>query len=80
MTSFKFFSNNCPFLKIYWTYKLRTWNKYTTIYNVHLLIKMNVTLTDMNVTDKGQKSQKRTYGHMSQTITLADIIPGTKVQ
>ena len=31
MTSFKFSPNNCPYLKFYWTYKLRTWNQYTTI-------------------------------------------------
>ena len=30
MTSFKFSPNNCPYLKFYWTYKLRTWNQYTT--------------------------------------------------
>ena len=30
VTSFKFSPNNYPFLKFYWTYKLRTWNQYTT--------------------------------------------------
>ena len=31
MTSFKFSPNNCPYLQFYWTYKLRTWNQYTTL-------------------------------------------------
>ena len=28
MTSFKFSPNNSPCLKVYWTYKLRTWKQY----------------------------------------------------
>ena len=34
----------------------------------------------MKVTGEGQRSQKWTNGHISQTITLTDIIPGTKVR
>ena len=30
VTSFDFYPNNCPYLNFYWTYKLRTWNQYTT--------------------------------------------------
>ena len=39
MTSFKFSSNNCPYVKFHWTDKLRTWNEYD-------MIKMKVTLKD----------------------------------
>ena len=34
----------------------------------------------MKVTGEGQRSQKLTNGHTLQTVTLTDIIPGTKVQ
>ena len=30
VTSFTFSPNNCPYLKFYWTCKLRIWNDYTT--------------------------------------------------
>ena len=30
VTPFKLSPNNCPYLKFFWTYKLRTWNQYTT--------------------------------------------------
>ena len=30
VTSFDFHPNNRPYLNFYWTYKLRTWNHYTT--------------------------------------------------
>ena len=34
----------------------------------------------MKVTGEGERLQKGNNGHISQTITLTDIIPGTKVQ
>ena len=47
---------------------------------VHLMIKTKVTLTDDEGHSEGQISQKGTNGHILQTITLTDIIPGTKLQ
>ena len=54
--------------------------KNTQQYNVHLIIEMKVTLTDDEGHRQRSKVTKWTYGHMSQTITLTDIIPGTKIQ
>ena len=42
------------------------------------MIKMKVTLTDY--IGEGQMSQKLTKGHISQSITITDIIHSTKVQ
>ena len=79
MTSFKFNPNNWSYLKFYWTYKLRTWNQYIIIYRPS---------KDKNKSDldgrrrslaKVKGHWKWTNGHMSQTITLTNIIPGTKV-
>ena len=46
------------------------------------MIKGIVTLTDDegHSTDEGQRSQKLTICHISQTITSTYIIPGTKAQ
>ena len=49
--------------------------------DVHLMIKMKMTLTD----DEGHRqnsnvTRRELKGHISQTITLIDIIPGAKVK
>ena len=48
----------------------------TQQYTIHLILKMIVTLT---VTGEGQRSQKWSNEHISQTVILAYIIPSTKV-
>ena len=53
----------------------------TKQHNVFLMMKMKVTLTDHEGhrgRSKVTKNEKN--GHIWQTITLPDIIPGTKVQ
>ena len=50
-------------------------------HDVHLLIKVTVTLTDDESNRRRSKVIKKgNNGHISQTITLKDIIPGYKVQ
>ena len=81
MTWFKFSLNNCrPYLRFYWTYKLRNWNQYTTI----KCPSYNNNESDLDGRWRSQAkvkgNKKWTNRHMSQTITLTDIIPGTYVQ
>ena len=52
----------------------------TQQHDVHLMIKVKVTLTDDEGHRRRSKVTKSEHGHTSQTITLADIIPGAKVQ
>ena len=49
-------------------------------HNVQLMIKMKVTLVDDEGHRRRSKVIKGTNGHISQTITLTDIIPVTMVQ
>ena len=55
VTSFKFSPNNCPYLKFYRTYKRRTLKTNTQQHNVHLMIKMKVTLTN----DEGHSQRSK---------------------
>ena len=80
MTSIKFSPNNCSYLKFYWSYKLCIWNKYITT---------QCPSNDKNESDldrrwrsqaKVKGDKKWTNGHITQTITLTDIILGIKVQ
>ena len=52
----------------------------TQQHNVHLMIKIKKTLTDDEGHSRRSKVTKITNGHISQTITLTDIIPSTNVQ
>ena len=53
----------------------------TQQHNVHLMMKMKVTLTDVESHSRKSKVIKKwTNGHISQTNTLSDIIPRTKIQ
>ena len=62
-TPFKLSPNNCPYLKYYWTYKLRTWNKYTTI--LHLSDNKNESDHDGR-----WRSQAKVKGHKNELMVI----------
>ena len=49
-------------------------------HKVHLMIKVKVTLKDAEGHRLSSKVTKITNCHISQALTLTDIVPGTKVQ
>ena len=77
VTSFKFSANNCLYFKFYWTYKLYSLLGFNVqLHKVHFWLEWKWHWHKLKVTDH----KKWFSGHISQTITFTDIIPGTKAK
>ena len=79
VTSFKFSPFNCQYFKFYWTYKL-FFGANIQQHKIHLMTKSASDFDGRWRSQAKVKGHKKcTNGHILHTITLTDIIPGTKV-